>query len=147
MHTNFFYNVLDGLKEEDRHNRLQTKANHMAWLTGSIVQDRVEIATMLGNPQKQAADHLFSNNKGIQDKVEYPTLESFKEEWQRLTPLLRETFMQVSDEKLDEQFEMMPGMQMTYYEMITFIIYREANIIGQLALWRRLLNYPGMKYM
>ena len=50
-------------------------------------------------------------------------------------------------DKLDESFEMMPGMKMTYYELITFIIYREANIIGQLALWRRLLGYEAMKYM
>jgi len=27
------------------------------------------------------------------------------------------------------------------------MIYREANIIGQLALWRRLLGYAGINYM
>jgi hypothetical protein len=36
---------------------------------------------------------------------------------------------------------------MSLYELITFSIYREANIIGQIALWRRLLGYPGMRYM
>ena len=40
----------------------------------------------------------------------------------------------------------MGGMKMTYYELISFTIYREASIIGQLALWRRLLGYPALKY-
>jgi hypothetical protein len=42
---------------------------------------------------------------------------------------------------------MMPEMRMTYFDLIAFIIYREANIIGQIALWRRLLGYEAMKYM
>jgi hypothetical protein len=52
----------------------------------------------------------------------------------------------VSDEKLDSEFEM-PEMKMTYFELFTFMIYREANMIGQIALWRRLLGYDAMKYM
>ena len=40
----------------------------------------------------------------------------------------------------------MGGMKMTYHELISFTIYREANMIGQLALWRRLLGYPALKY-
>ena len=47
--------------------------------------------------------------------------------------------------KLDSDFNM-GGMKMSYYELICFTIYREASIIGQLALWRRLLGYPAMKY-
>jgi hypothetical protein len=46
---------------------------------------------------------------------------------------------------MDSMFDM-GGMKMTYYELISFTIYREASIIGQLALWRRLLGYPALKY-
>jgi hypothetical protein len=42
---------------------------------------------------------------------------------------------------------MMPGESMTHFDLIAFIIYREANCIGQIALWRRLLGYEAMKYM
>jgi hypothetical protein len=54
--------------------------------------------------------------------------------------------MNVSDEKLDSDFEM-PEMKFPWFDMITFMLYREANIIGQIALWRRLLGYEAMKYM
>ncbi len=146
MHTTFFSSALDGISDKDAHNRLTTKANHVAWLTGSMVQQRFEIAKTLGIDRKQAADELFKDNKGIQDNITYPPLAEFKKDWESITPMLRDAFANVHDEKLDSPFEM-PGMKMTYFDMITFIIYREANIIGQIALWRRLLGLEAMKYM
>lgn len=68
-------------------NRLNTKANHIAWLTGSLVQQRHEIATSLGADRKQAAHELFDNNKGIQDNITYPSLAEFKKDWESITPL------------------------------------------------------------
>lgn len=149
MHTNFLNNALDGISDGDAHNRLNTKANHVAWLTGSLVQQRFEIAKSLGANQKQKADDLFKDNKGIQDKVIYPSLAEFKKDWDTISPVLRDAFMNITDEKLNSNFEIpeMPEMTMPYFDMITFIIYREANIIGQIALWRRLLGYDAMKYM
>ena len=147
MHTTFFFSALDGISDNDAHNRLNTKANHIAWLTGSLVQQRHEIATSLGADRKQAAHELFRDNKGIQDNVTYPSLAEFKKDWESITPVLKEALVNVSDEKLDELFEMMPEMRMTHFDLITFILYREANIIGQIALWRRLLGYEAMKYM
>lgn len=146
MHTGFFSKALDGISDEDANNRLNTKANHVAWLTGSLVQQRYEIAKNLGIDQKQEADELFKNNKGIQDNVTYPALSGFKRDWETITPLLRQAFIAIDDKKLDSQFDM-GGMSMKFFDLISFIIYREANIIGQIALWRRLLGYEAMKYM
>jgi hypothetical protein len=36
---------------------------------------------------------------------------------------------------------------MSFYELVSFMIYREANCIGQVALWRRLLGYAALNYM
>jgi len=58
---------------------------------------------------------------------------------------LRNALVNVSDEKLDSQFEM-PEMAMPYFDLIAFITYREANCIGQIVLWRRLLGYEALKY-
>jgi hypothetical protein len=147
MHTNFFSAALEGISDTDAHNRLNTKANHIAWLTGSIVQQRYEIANGLGINEKQSADDLFKNNQGIKDTIIYPSLSEFMKDWKTITPILRDALINVKDEKLDESFEMMPNMRMTYFDLVSFIVYREANIIGQIALWRRLLGYEAMKYM
>ncbi|MBA3649080.1 MAG: DinB family protein [Chitinophagales bacterium] len=146
MHTAFFTKALDGISDKDAHSRLNTKANHIAWLTGSLVQQRSEIARSLGIDQQQAANELFKNNKGIQDNITYPKLSTFESDWESTSPKLREAFVNINDNKLNSPFEM-PGITMTFFDMITFIIYREANILGQIALWRRLLGYEAMKYM
>ncbi|PSL44762.1 hypothetical protein CLV51_105134 [Chitinophaga niastensis] len=146
MHTSFLPKVVDGFSEKDAQNRLNTKANHVAWLTGSLVQGRCEVAGFLGIPLKQAADELFKMHKGIQDDVTYPSLESFKKDWEIVTPPLRTALLTVTDEQLDKRLEI-PEMSMSYYDYISFLVYREANCIGQIALWRRLLGYPAMNYM
>jgi len=147
MHTTFLKSATEGISDHDAHNRLGTKANHVAWLTGSLVHQRFELAKLLGVDQNQSDNELFRNNKGIQDNITYPTLSDFKKDWEQISPFLRNALVNVSNEKLDSPFEMMPGEKMTHFDLITFMVYREANCIGQIALWRRLLGYEAMKYM
>lgn len=147
MHTDYFPKAVVGISEKDSENRLNTKANHIAWLAGSFIQERFETAKLLGIDQKQSADELFKDHKGIQDGAKYPALAEFQKDLDKITPQLREALMKVTDQKLDEKFEMMPGETMTHFELFSFMTYREANIIGQIALWRRLLEYPALNYM
>ncbi len=146
MHTDFFPRALDGINDSDAHSRLNTKANHVAWLAGSLVQQRFELAKDLGIDRKQSAYDLFCDNKGIQDDVIYPSLEQFKMDWNLITPILRKAMVEATDTQLDTTIAM-PGMNMSFYDLIAFITYREANCIGQIALWRRLLGYSAMSYM
>jgi len=145
MHTSFYAKAISGISSRDAHNRLNTKANHVSWLAGSLVEQRYELANMLSVSGKQAAHELFENHQGIIENVTYPSLEEFKKDWDKISPLLRTALINVTDEKLNEQIDMGP-VKMTSYEMIAFIIYREANCIGQIALWRRLLGYEALKY-
>ena len=146
MQTGFFAPAIDGISDVDSHQRLGTKANHIAWLAGALVEQRAEMANHLGGSFQQQAFELFKENKGIQDNVIYPSLDVYKTDWEKVSPILRMCFMEVDDAKLDAKFEM-PGMSFPWFDMITFTLYREASIIGQIALWRRLLNYDAMKYM
>ena len=145
LHTSYFKNVLEGISDQDAHNRLNTKANHVAWLTGSLVNERFELAKSLGKDIKQNTGELFKNYQGIKDGATYPTLAEYKKDWDIISPELRNILLQVSDEKLDSSFDMQ-GEVMRYFDLVSFITYREANCIGQIALWRRLLGYEPMKY-
>ncbi|MEO5890734.1 MAG: DinB family protein [Ferruginibacter sp.] len=146
MHSDFFNKAIDGISDDDAQNRLDTKANHVSWLTGSLVHERFEIANQLGISQQQTDNDLFKGHKGIQDGTRYPTLASFKKDWDVISPLLREALVNVTEERLEQPVEM-PGLTMTFYDLVSFTIYREANCIGQIALWRRLLGYPALNYM
>lgn len=146
MHTEYYVNAIDGINDDDAHERLNTKANHVAWLAGSLVQERYELANIFGLVQKSAADELFANHKGIQELERYPILKEFEKDWKKITPLLREKLLIATDDELDKVLEY-PGMSFPVFEMTSFNIYREANCIGQIALWRRLLGYEPIKYM
>lgn len=144
-HTSFFPKALEGFSDADMHNRLNTEANHPAWLTGSLVQQRFMMAFETGSTIKQTGEELFKNNRGIQKEVKYPGAKEFLNDWEKITPDARKALLTIDDKKLDSEIDM-GGMKMSFYEMICFSIYREASIIGQLALWRRLLGHPALKY-
>lgn len=145
MHTGFFKKGIAGISDKDSHNRLNTKANHIAWLAGSLTEQRFDMARQFGSSQRQSADELFKDYQGIKDDVTYPPLSGFLKDWETISPILRELLMNITDEKLDSIFEM-EGMKMTYFELLSFMAYREASVIGQIALWRRLLGYEALKY-
>lgn len=147
MQTNFFYSVLDGISATDMHNRIDTKANHIAWLAGSLVQQRYDLAELITQKEyKQTANDLFKDNQGIKEGVTYPAAEQFIEDWKKISPILLDALKNADSHRLNSEIEM-PGMKMTIYELTFFSIYREANHIGQMALWRRILGYDAMKYM
>lgn len=146
MHTDYYKKGLAGISDSDRQNRLDTKANHVAWIAGSVLQERYEMLnTLTGAEEKQEADGLFCNHQGIKDEAVYPELKQFCEDWDKISPKYRKALEDITDEKLDSTFEM-EGMKMSHYELVLFMTYREANMIGQIALWRRLLGYTGIKY-
>jgi len=146
LHTGLLSKAIEGITDEDAHNRLHTKANHVAWLAGSLVQQRYEMAKGMDIHKTQKAHELFSNNKGIQDDVKYPQLMQYIEDWDEISGDVREALVTSPPEKIDKEIDM-GGHKMSFFELLSFLVYREANIIGQIALWRRLMGYDAIKYM
>ena len=97
--TTFFPRALDGMSEEDMHNRLNTQANHPAWLAGSLVAQRFMMASETGTGLRQNGEELFKNNKGIQDGVQYPTSAEYRSDWEKITPQAREALVTIDDKK------------------------------------------------
>jgi hypothetical protein len=145
LHTGFFARAIEGISDEDTYSRLNTKANHIAWLTGSLVQQRYSMVKETNPGLKQNGEELFKDNKGIQEDAKYPTLAEYLADWKKISPIARQALVDIGDEKLDSEIDM-GFMKMSYYDLISFTIYREASMIGQVALWRRLLDYPALRY-
>ena len=147
FHTKLFYNSLVDISDEDANNRLGTKANHIAWIAGSLVQVRYIIANAVGIGKKQTSDALFENNKGIQDNITYPSLAEFKKDWENISGILKDALDNLSEDQLNgpDPFDM-PGGDYTLFDTLTMCIDREAYCIGQIGLYRRLLGYEAMKY-
>ncbi|MEO6219069.1 MAG: DinB family protein [Ginsengibacter sp.] len=146
-HTKLFKNVTDGISDKDAQNRLNSKANHVAWITGSLVYERYELVKLMNVNIQQASLELFQDHKGIQDNITYPSLSEFRKDWENISPVLKNALVNVSTEQLNspDPFEM-PGENLTFFDSITACTDRESYCIGQIGLWRRLLGYEAMKY-
>ncbi|MEP6615802.1 MAG: DinB family protein [Ginsengibacter sp.] len=147
-HTKLFMNVLDGIADKDTENRLGTKANHIAWLAGSLVQGRFVLAKFLDIDATQTSDQLFKDNKGIQDNTPYPSLDEYRKDWDRISQTVKEALINAKEDRLNspDPFNM-PGGDYTFFDTIVACTDRESYCIGQIGLWRRLLGYEPMKYM
>jgi hypothetical protein len=148
LHTELFPNVITGITADDAHKRLDSKANHVAWIAGSLVQQRVDLVNDFGGKAERNAGDLFSNFQGIKDDLRYPELETYNKDWQIVSKDLRDILTETTDVKLDSIYKIpdMPEMDMPYFDMVGYSIHRESYLIGQIGLWRRLLGYPAMKY-
>ena len=151
-HTTYYPNALDGITDKDTHNRLNTKANHIAWIAGSLVHARYDLAYAVGVDKNLVAldksmYELFKDYKGIQDDATYPSLSVYRKAWTQITPVLKEALINLSDEQLrgPDPFDM-PGEDIDLLTAITYCIDRESYCIGQLGLYRRLLGYDAMKW-
>ena len=146
-HTKLFKNATIGISDKDAQNRLNTKANHVAWIAGSLVHARYDLGTLLGLDLIQTSNDLFKDNKGIQDNIIYPSLEEFRNDWDKITPVLKNALLNVSEEQLNapDPFNM-PGGPYTFFDTIVACTDRESYCIGQVGLYRRLLGYEPMKY-
>ncbi|MFT3908523.1 MAG: DinB family protein [Ferruginibacter sp.] len=147
-HTKLFKNVLIDISDKDAGERLNTKANHIAWIAGSMVHGRYDLANLFGLEMEQSSNQLFENNKGIQDNAAYPSLETYRRDWEIISPLLRQALANASEERLNgpDPFNM-PGGPYTFFDTLVACTDRESYCIGQVGLWRRLLGYEAMKYM
>lgn len=142
LHTRLFLNLVEGISDKDAHNRLNAKANHIAWLSGSLVQERHQLARELNIDKEQKSHNLFKNHKGIRNGIIYPSLTEFQKEWENISPVLREAFVQATDEQLNRQ---LPGEDLSFLEAIIFCMDRESYCLGQIGLFRQLLGYEPMR--
>ena len=146
-HTKLYLNSLEGLSDKDAANRLGTKANHIAWIAGSLVQQRFALAGAMGIEERQTSDELFAGFKGIQDNVTYPSLEEYRKDWERISPLLRDAIANADESVLDGKDPFgIPGGDYTLFDTLTFTTDRESYCIGQIGLFRRLLGHAAMKF-
>lgn len=145
IHTKLFPNAIEGISGKDSVNRMGTKANHVAWLAGSLVHQRFDIANLLGSEMKDTANELFKDFKGLQENADYPSLDTYIKDWEKISPPLKELLESVTDKKLESIYDM-GEMKVTHFDMIGWSVHREAYLIGQLGLWRRLMGYDAMKY-
>lgn len=147
FHTNQYHNALENIPAEQTHNRLNSKANHIAYIAGRMIYERYELAKAINVNADLTTTKEFTDFKGIQDDVTYPSLEDYKKDWDIISAALKEGLQKLTEEQLNgaDPFNM-PGGDYTLFDSIVFTIDHESYFLGQLGLYRRLLGIAAMKF-
>jgi len=149
MHSQIFLNALDGVSEEDAMKRIDGQTNHIIWMAGNFVNVRYAMAHVLGLEDNDPYHDLFFMGKTLDESYQYPSMKELKENFKSISPKVYAALLQVDDIQLAEIFKINMNISFIEENKLNFIgmcIGREDYLAGQIALMRRLLNYPGMKY-
>ncbi|MET4141744.1 DinB family protein [Pedobacter sp. UYP1] len=133
LHTILLSKIIDGV-ELVNFSLLGKNAKKIPWLIGSQVQLRFEIANLLGINEVQNTDVLFRFGKGIQFNIRYPSLDSFNFEWKKISSILRTEILELDNEDLFNYSEDDPGLKGTFFDLLSGVVEREANIISVLTI-------------
>lgn len=149
MHTQTFNNALHGISEADAWKRIENRTNHILWMTGNLVNTRYWLADVLGIGEKDPNEDLFKDAKALDEKLKYPSLESLKIEWHKISRIVFQKIIGMSPSELKQPYSF--GMNVSFVEenklnMAGMCIDRESYLFGQIGLMRRILGYPGMSY-
>jgi hypothetical protein len=149
MHSQIFLNALDGVSEEDALKRIDGQTNHIVWMAGNFVNVRYAMAHVLGLQENDPYHELFFMGKTLDESYHYPSVLELKENFKSISPKVYAALLQVDDTQLAELFKINMNIPCIEEDKLNFIgmcIGREDYLAGQIALMRRLLHYPGMKY-
>ncbi|HEX5152533.1 MAG TPA: DinB family protein [Parafilimonas sp.] len=147
FHTVQYHNALENIPDNETHNRLNSKANHIAYIAGRMIYERHALAKGINVNADLNTTKEFHDFKGIQDDVTYPSLEEYKKDWDTISVALKEGLQQLTEEQLNgpDPFNMPEG-NYTLFDSIVFTIDHESYFLGQLGLYRRLLGIAAMKF-
>jgi len=149
MHSQSFFNALDGITEKAALERNNGKTNHVVWMVGNLVNCRYWYADLLGLTEKDPNQELFNEGKALDEKLNYPTLEELKKNFEDISPKVYKKLLETTDEQLSKPYEF--GMNVSFVpenvlNMIGMCIGREDYLLGQIGLMRKLLGLKGMSY-
>jgi hypothetical protein len=149
MHSQTFFNAMDGITEEGAWERNGGKTNHIVWMVGNLVNCRYWCADMLGMEEKDPYEALFAMARALDENLEYPTLEQLKSNFSEISPRVYQKLLTATDEQLSTMhpFGMdIPFVTENVLNMIGMCIGREDYLLGQIGLMRKLIGLPGMKF-
>ncbi|WP_298894289.1 DinB family protein [uncultured Psychroserpens sp.] len=148
FHSKLYLNCLVDIRPDDAQERINQSTNHIAWLAGNLVSVRYRLGNNIGLKEQDVYYDLFKDQRPIQKHITYPDLVPIKEDWNRITPLLRDRLSALTKEELlaPQPFDAPLLGEPNLLNTISFLIDRESYAIGQLGLLRKIFGYEAMKY-
>ena len=147
LHTRLFNNVLDGIDDSQANHRASETVNHIKWLAGHLTATRYGMKDF-GNVQgEDPYGEMFGHGKAIENRDDYPSLESIKSNWNAISGPIAEGLKNLPQEVLDGASPaQVPVNDETLGGFLTFLMHHEAYHIGQIGILRKYAGKDAMSY-
>ncbi len=147
LNHRLFINAMEGVTEEQSKIRISEHSNSFIWVATHTVWARYNTLNLLGNPAENPFKGLFEKFKAYDAKDVYPSLAKVKEEWEKVSKLMKEVLHTVSEEHLkgDAPFKNPTG-DSSIGGTVIFLAQHESYDIGQMGYLKKYLTKEAMKY-
>lgn len=147
MNERLFLSTLQGVTEEQAKERIAGHVNPIIWIATHTVWARYNALMFLGAPANNPYNDLFENFKAYDASLKYPTLSEIKDEWKKVSNLLKDALKNVSEEHLAADSPLKsPIGDFTNAGTVAFLAQHESYDIGQLGLLKKFFTKEAMSY-
>ena len=146
LNTDLVRNCLDGLTDQHAHER-PGGANSIAFIVAHLTDTRHFLAAFLDVPLENPLAPLLANARGIADLSRVPGLDELGEAWTRIGAHLADAGPRIPAAALGQPGpQRLPGTDGSRLEGVAFLVQHDSYHLGQIAMLRRQLGYPPMRY-
>lgn len=147
LNHRLFHNAMAGVTEAQAQERISGHNNSFLWIATHTVWARYNMLAFLGQPVENPYNSLFQNFKAYDANDKYPSLDTLKAEWDKISVLLKKAVHEASEEHLAaESVLKSPIGDDTNGGTIAFLAQHESYDIGQMGFLKKLLTKEAMKY-
>lgn len=146
LHSQLLKNVCKDFNTQQTE-QTHGEANHVKWLVGHMVSTRYYTANLLGLEAEFKYTELFKHGSTPAAGDQYPSIDTFLEEWNPISTLLVEHLekMTAADWEKEAPFAF-PIHDGSLKGSFSFMADHEAYHIGQLGYARKIAGLAPMKY-
>ena len=147
LNTRLLLNCLEGLSDDQASVRVLPPTNSVAFLVAHLIDARHKLLAVLGGAAENPLTELFADARSIDDVPSLPSLVELCEAWQAVASALASRLAELSAEEIDAPApQRYPGDDPSVLGALAFLVQHDSYHIGQLALLRRALGLPAMRY-
>jgi uncharacterized damage-inducible protein DinB len=149
LNTKLLRNCVDGMSDEAAATRPSPATNNAAFIAAHCADARFYLLRLLGVELANPLTPYLAHAKGHDDIGRLPSLAVVGDAWTSASHALRERLEAISSEELDAEAPNappFPGTDKSGLALLTFLVQHESYHLGQLALLRKFVGLPAMKY-
>ncbi len=143
--TALFEKALTGLDREALLRRPGTETNPILWIAGHLASSRFGLASALGCQRDVPWGTLFFKGNAAGDLATLPEIGSIQGAWRDISQVLATRLDELTEAELSAPFpRSFPIPDGSSRGAITFLAFHEGYHVGQMALLRKWLGFPGL---